>query len=233
VSDVLARYERAGGRPPADEEWLEIQSDGSFRARRTVGGSRVGSFAGQLPAATIRALERAIAAVADEDDLWTETPRDGATETIDAAGRTAEIGTPRSAKGAWGGLAKRLRDLLERSTDDPLAAVELQASSRAAALVGAGSAPVRLEPASVAVRLVRLDSAGALLGRWDGPAAAPETAIAEPSSLATGERIDLPFEHPLELAPGDWLQVWVTLRLHDDDGARDARLFRAVEAEGG
>ena len=50
-------------------------------------------------------------------------------------------------------------------------------------------------------------------------------------TAAEGWRQPLPFAHGLELAPGDWLQVWVFARIRDVSGdrvERAARLFVAV-----
>ena len=90
--------------------------------------------------------------------------------------------------------------------------------------------------ASVTLRVVRLDAPGAVLGRWQGAAlprrrrglrAAPGSWV----TAAEGWRQPLPFAHGLELAPGDWLQVWVFARIRDVSGdrvERAARLFVAV-----
>ena len=70
--------------------------------------------------------------------------------------------------------------------------------------------------------------AGAAPGRGDEDAGEPPPAW---TSAAAGWRATLPFAHGLELAGGDWLQVWVFATIRDaagDGGERAARLFVAV-----
>jgi hypothetical protein len=238
-STAIVRYVRRGGRPPADDESLEIAGDGSFTARRTVGGARIGRFAGQLDATTIDGLRALVDALATAEDLTIATPRDGATEVIEAGGRTGRFGSNERPPKPWGALVDRLRTALDGTVlEAPLAAIELTATSRRARLRHLGAESLEVDLASLEVRAVRLDAEGAVLGRWQdraGPEEIEDTVPADASDLADvvttepGWDHALPFDHPLELARGDWLQVWVTLGIRDD-GERSARLFLAVPA---
>ena len=236
-SEPLVRYLRRGGRAPADDESLEIASDGSFTARRTVGGKRIGRFAGRLDKTTIEELRTAVEGVAAAGDLAIKTPLDGATEVIEAGGRTGQFGSNEQPKAPWRDLVDRLRSLLDTEIiEHPVAAIELAATTRSARLRHAGAEPLQVDLASINVRAVRLDAEGAVLGRWQGRlrAVADEdtrgaTSAPELVTAGSGWEQELPFRHGLELAPGDWLQVWVTLRVRDDQ-ERAARLFVPVPA---
>ena len=229
----LVDYRRSGGRTPADDERIEIADDGTFAARRTVGGRAIGDFAGQLPDDEIDALRAEVATAAEAGDLAVATPPDGATEMIAAAGRTAQLGSNEQPGGTWGPLVERLRRLVaDAVATSPRAALQLEAASRQGRLVHAGADPIEVDVASIGVRLVRLDKDGAVLGRWNAPAAGgleddDGPAPADWQTAGPGWSHALPFDHPLELAPGDWLQVWVTLTVRSD-GLRDGRLFASV-----
>ena len=155
MTRVLVRYARGGGRTPADDESLEIAEGGGFEARRTVGGARVGRFAGTLPGSTLRGLGSSIRAVAGADDLAMPTPRDGATETIEVEGRTAQLDGNARPPEPWKGLVTKLRRLLdERVLESPVAALEL--SPDGTRLAHLGTEALGVDPTSIAVRRVAL-----------------------------------------------------------------------------
>lgn len=240
ASETLVKYRRTGGRPPSDDEALDVAADGSFTARRTVAGARVGTFAGGLASGRAEGLREAVDAVRGASNLQVATPLDGATEVIEAAGHTAKMGSNERPTGPWKALVEAVRATLDEAvTADPLAAIELTATSRVATLAHAGSAPVEIDLGSVTLRVVRIDAAGLVLGRWQGRLqdAGDEDAGELPPawiSAVAGWRADLPFAHGLELAGGDWLQVWVFATIRDvagDGGERAARLFVAVPGE--
>lgn len=214
-----------------------VEVDGTFEGRRTVGGARVGSFRGRLMADRLEALRLAGDTAAAGSTLSVATPLDGATETVEVAGVTAQLGSNERPTGTWKPLIDAVRGLVDDElVAAPLAALELAATAHEASLTHAGSAPIEVDVASVTIRAVRLDAQGSVLGRWQG-AALPDAA--EDSRAAAGDwttadggwRQALPFAHGLELAPGDWLQVWVFARIRDVAGdrvERAARLFVAV-----
>lgn len=167
-------WARSGGRPPADDERLAIDDDGAFTARRTVGGARIGAFAGTLEAATLEAVRREAAAGREAGELWLETPRDGATESIafaDDEEPAASLGSNAQPVGPWADLVTRLRGLTQ-VTAHPAAALELVGDAAGARLVAVGDGALDVDTASVSVRVVRLDAAGAMLGRWQAPSEA-------------------------------------------------------------
>jgi hypothetical protein len=229
VSAVLVRYARGGGRAPADDELLELDMVGAYRARRTVGGARIGSFAGSVPPETLAAVVADAAACRAAGPLWLATPRDGATELIELGGEgevTAEMDANASPDGPWGRLATRLRGLLDEATAGPVAGVELIANAGGARLVAVGPEPLEVDPASATVRVVHLAGSGGLLGEWRGAAIPGEGW----TRVTPGWTLDLPFAHGMAAAPGEWLQVWVSLRVRDGS-PRAARLFLAVPGE--
>jgi hypothetical protein len=74
-----------------------------------------------------------------------------------------------------------------------------------------------------------------VLGRWSGREglAADEDSgqpAAEWAEAGPGWARALPFTHGLELAPGDWLQVWVHANVREpgDPPVRAVRLFVGV-----
>lgn len=236
---VLLEYERSGGRPPADDERLLVRLDGRFEARRTLGGPRIGTFEGSLDASTLRGLADAVGAAREAGELAVPTPMDGATETLRVPGAGATLGSNERPAGAWGPLVERARELLDTVVlESPSAGVELSATPGSGRLAQVGSGTLEIDLASLKTRLVRLDEAGLVLARWQasaagaraedaGPAADREWSVAGP-----GWSSPIPYDHPIELAPGDRLQVWVTLELRQDGRVRGGRLFRVVRPGG-
>jgi hypothetical protein len=230
MTDVVVRYSRAGGRPPADDERLEVHANGTFKGLRTVGGARIGSFAGRFAGSTVKAIGREVAACRRAGDLWLETPRDGATVTIELGGAgdvTASMDSNARPGGPWGALARRLSDLLKRATEHPGAAVELVADARQARLVALGPEPLEVDVATIEVRLVRLDATGQPTARWGSAAGDPAATSPRWQRTGPGWSLDLPFDPAVAPARGDWLQVWVLVTLRAG-GERRGRLFLAV-----
>ncbi len=230
------RYGRSGGRPPADDEQLVVEDDGSYRARRTVAGARAGRFAGRLTEARAAALRAAVDGVREAADVAIQTPHDGATEVTEAAGHSARMGSNEAPPEPWRRLVLALREACDTdAVANPVAALELRAGTRDAAVAHVGSEPVEVDLASIVVRVVRLDAEGAVLGRWsgrEGPAADEDSGPppADWAEAGPGWTKTLPFGHGLELAPGEWLQVWVyaSVREPDETVVRAVRLFAGV-----
>jgi hypothetical protein len=238
VSDALIVYRRSGGREPSDDERLDVWADARFEARRTVGGRRIGRFAGELDGTAVTELQSATQAAGAAGDLAVTTPVDGATVSLLAAGHEVRVGSNEEVEGPWGGLLAAVKALLDGPVlTHPVAAIELDASSRQATLGHVGGEPLEVDPGTITVRAVRLDAHGAMLGRWHGstaPAQAEDASMPGPAwaEAAPGWRLELPFRHSLELTETDWLQVWVTLRLREDGERRTGRLFLAVSGAG-
>ena len=233
---TLVRYGRSGGRPPADDEHLDVADDGSYTARRTVAGARVGRFAGRLTEVGLDVLRAAVDGVREAADAAIQTPHDGATEVVEAAGHTARMGSNEVPPEPWRTLVLALREAIDRdAVADPVAALELRAGTRDAVVAHVGIEPLEVDAASVVIRVVRLDAEGAVLGRWSGrqaPAVDEDSGqpAAEWAEAGPGWTRALPFTHGLELAPGDWLQVWVNANVREPDvpAVRAVRLFVAV-----
>jgi len=233
----LVAYRRAGGRPPPDDEELVVEDDGACRARRTVGGARIGRFESRLGAPALRRLRDLAERAAVAGDLAVRPPRDAALETVTALDGRASMGSNERPDGPWRPLVERLRALADGDAlRDPVAALTLEAGRDSARLSHAGAEALAVDAGSLAVRAVRLDGQGLVLGRWQSAPdpAAPDAAVPrEPAwvAAAPGWRLDIPLPHGLGLVPGDWLQVWLFLSVRDvsGDGAeRDCRLFAAV-----
>ena len=168
-ADVLVVYRRSGGRQPSDDERLDVWPDGRFDARRTVGGRRIGRFAGQLDASAVSDLQAAADAVAAAGDLAIDTPMDGATVSLLAAGHEVRVGSNEQVEGPWGVLLAAVKALLDGPVPaEPEAAIELDATTATATLRHVGAEPIEVDTGSVTIRAVRLDAQGAVLGRWQG-----------------------------------------------------------------
>jgi hypothetical protein len=237
-AEALIVYRRSGGREPSDDERLDVWADGRFEARRTVGGRRIGRFGGHLEASVVAELQSAAQAAGAVGDQAVDTPVDGATVSLLAAGHEVRVGSNEQVEGPWGGLLAVVKDLLNGPVlAQPVAAIELEASSGHAMLRHVGGEPLEVDPGTITVRAVRLDAQGAILGRWQG-SAAPAHAEDAPASgpawaeVGPGWQAELPFRHGLELTVDDWLQVWVTLRLREAGERRTGRLFLAVSGAG-
>lgn len=237
-ADALLVYRRSGGREPADDERLDVWSDGRFEARRTVGGRRIGRFQGTLDGAAVAELQAAVAAAGAAGDVAVDTPVDGATVSLLAGGHEVRVGSNEPVEGPWGTLLASVKRLLDGAVlAQPVAALELDASSATALLRHVGGEPLEVDPGTVTVRAVRLDAQGAMLGRWQGstaPTQAEDASAAGPAwvEVGPGWQLELPFRHGLELTVDDWLQVWVALRLREAGERRTGRLFLAVSGAG-
>ncbi len=234
------RFERRGGSPPRDDEALALGEDGSYTALRTIGGPRIGSFEGQLGKASLARLRKAVAAVDDAEDVTIPTPRHGATEVLGVGSRTLTAGSNEQPPKPWRALLEQVRDLLEDEViEGPRAAIGLVADARSARLEHAGDEPVEVDTGSVLVRVIRVADEGEVLGRWNGRPAEGlvddgEKLVATPRwvTAAPGWSSPLPFDHPLELAPGDMFQVWVDVPIRDGERTRDGRLYVPVVPDG-
>lgn len=230
------RFERQGGIPPRDDEALSVAADGAFTARRTIGGIRIGTFAGRLDATQLARLRSLVEAVGAADDLTLPTPRHGATETLELAGRTLRLGSNETPPKPWRALIARVRALLQDDViERPRAAIELVAAARSARLTRAGTEPIDVDLGSVAVRVVRIGGEGTPTGRWSGFAqgriADGERLVPTPAWETAGQSWQslIPFDHGLQLAPDDWLQVWVEVDIRQADAVRHGQLYAPVQ----
>jgi len=234
------QFARRGGLPPRDDESLRLSEGGSFSGRRTIGGLRIGTFEGRLPGTTLASLQALVDALPPAAELRLPTPQHGATETIDVAGRTLEIGSNDAPPKPWRALIEDVRRLMtDEVVESPRAAVELVAGARSAQLVHAGSAPIEVDLGSVTVRLIRVDGDGAVVGRWSGRPTGELVDNGERLVPATrwvtasaGWSAPLPFDTSLKPDTGEWLQVWVTATIRNGADARDGQLYAPVKGGG-
>ena len=236
----LLHLQRFGGSAPPDDEELIVSDDGTFSARRTIGGPRIGTFSGRIADEQFVGLTKAVDAAARAGNVQVQTPGDGATETIEVVGATIELGSNEQPPKPWTDVVERARSLLRQDVlDSPHAALKLIADARTARLEHAGDGALDVDLGSVLVTVIRVADQGGVLGRWNGRPAGSlvdngETLNPTPRwvTAAPGWRASLPFDHHLELASGDMLQVWVDVPIRDGDRARDGRLYVPVLADG-
>lgn len=229
-------FERHGGRAPRDDESLALAEDGSFTARRTIGGPCIGAFEGRLVAATGARIRKAAAALADGEDLEIPTPAHGATETLTIAGRTLRTGSNETPPKPWRPLLKAVRSVFESEVvAAPAAAVQLEADAGTARLVHAGDGPIDVDLGTLQVRVVHRTADEGIGGRWNGRPAEGlvdngERLVATPAwaTARSGWKADLPFDHGFRLGPGEWLQVWVDVAIRADGVRRAGQLYRPV-----
>jgi hypothetical protein len=227
---VTIEYRRHGGIPPADDEALLIEPDGSFRMWRTVASFRIGRFAGRLSAAELKGLTAEAAAVRDAEDFSARPPLDASVETVLVEGRRASMGNDEQPTGAWGPLLKRLRKLLDKLTQDAVAAVELtiDPSGRAAQLRHAGGESLDLGLGGLEVEVHLLDARGNPLDSWESkPRSAGNTAVKVKTTA--GWQHELPMKHGFELRAGQQCQVWAVFDLFDDGARKRGRLVNATK----
>ena len=225
---VIAAYERTGGAPPADDERLEIDADGGWRLWRTMGGERVGSFAGRLSADRRRRLASAIGGASDAGAAPTPSrPRpDAAQEAFRAGRHTLGLSAGRPVEGGWAALVSLLRrwseSLAAVAAAEAALSVELLASGPV--LTRAGRAPLRVWPATLRVDVYARDEDGIVTGRsslGSGDEDAPRG-----DAITTDAGWWLPIEGA-QLPPvpaGGRLEAWVWLDIEGPDGTVTARL---------
>jgi hypothetical protein len=181
-------------------------------------------------------LRTLVAALDSAGDVTLPTPRHGATETLEAGGRTLQLGSNESPVKPWRALIDGVRKLLQdEAVDSPRAAIELAAGPLSARLVHAGAESLDVDLGSIAVRVVRIAEDGTSTGRWNGFAEGRvddgERLVATPAWVTThpGWAVPVPFDHGLALVGGDSLQVWVEVDLRESDATRHGQLYARVE----
>lgn len=230
-------FERHGGVAPRDNEALALAEDGTFTARRTIGGAAIGSFEGSLSAAAIRKVRSGVEALAKADDLEIPTPMHGATETLTAGGHTLRTGSNDTPPPPWAGLLKTIRRLFESEVvADPVAAVRVVADARSARLEHAGAKPIDIDVGTVSVRVVLMSEDEGVRGEWVGRPVGidnGERVVAAPrwATADHGWTSELPFDHGLRMRHGDWLQVWVDVAIRERGERRAGQVYVPVLAD--
>jgi hypothetical protein len=152
-----------GSQRPAVAESVELADDGALTGWRSVSDGGVGWFAGRLPEAELAEL-RALTGEAPDPVL---APPESAQEVLELEGTD-----PVSIAGRTDGLAAAARQLLDRLTDFPLAAVAVSfVAPDVARLTHRGTGPVRLGVVSVRATAWRgyYEPAGDWSGVVEGP----------------------------------------------------------------
>jgi hypothetical protein len=170
-----------GSQKPAVAESVEVADDGALTGWRSVSDGGVGWFAGRLPDGELAEV-RALAGETPDPVL---APPDSAQEILER-----EATGPISIAGSTDGLATAARQLLDRLTDFPLAAVAVSfVAPDVARLVHRGTDPVRLDLGVVAVRATAWRGYYEPAGDWSGVVEGPGEVEAGP-----GWTYDVPLE---------------------------------------
>lgn len=223
---MLASYHRSGGRRPSDDESLEIDADGSFVLTRTVGGPRVGSFAGTISKHSLAALTKLAEKADDYDDRPTGLPPH-VMESVATSRADISVGARAKADVPAMKLVKRMRQLVDDLTANPAAAIELTvaADGRSITMQSVGADPVEVDfgHASITYTLYGAQEELLTAGEIAGP---PDAA--RRTRLASGWSTTLQIEEHLTFNSRRTLDVQVEFDLFRAEGeARRARL-RAI-----
>jgi hypothetical protein len=220
------RYRRAGGQPPSDAELLDL--DGAeFTLVRTIGGPRVGCFAGRVLGDVVATVDRLAAAVAAQGDLATVPPRDAALETLELGGVRLRGGHHQRPDGAWAEAIALARRLVDELTDSPVAALGLDVvdDGATARVRHLGDEPVVVDLAGATARADHTAGDGRLLGSWQGDV---HPLAVNPVETGPGWALDVGLVHGFTLAPGDVLTVILVFGLVVDGAAVAHRLTNAA-----
>jgi hypothetical protein len=227
---MLAEYRRGGGRPPRDDESLEVETDGSYVLRRTVGGERVGHFAGEIPKRGLTALKRLVEAAEDLDDRPTGLPPH-VTESVSTARADITMGVHAKASSPAAKLVKRLRQLVDDLTDEAVAAVELRvaADGSGITLASVGTEPVEVDFSAASLSFTLFGAREELL--TEGDIAGPEGAGTK-TRLEPGWTARSPIDLDDAFNPRRTLDVKVDFDLYDASGAMRRARLRAIAGKG-
>ena len=219
TAEILVAYSRAGGgRPGAgDAERLSIDGSGGFELRRTVGGARIGHFAGTVPATKQRSLRTAVASLRSSFSSSERVAPGSVTERIATARFTFDSSYDGGISASWTRVLTQVRSLTESLVSSPVAGLELSVTSAGlrAELRHIGTKPVDIAGDLVVVTAALANADDVITGRW-------RTEIRLPSqSAAHGWRVDLGLERSgLRLSRGQHLIVSAGLDIVGDDGVR-------------
>jgi len=230
---TIASYRRAGGHAPADDESLEIAVDGRFDLVRTVGGPRVGRFAGTLSAQGLAALTRLMATADSVHAPATGLPPH-VTETVSTARSKILIGALATRSTPAGKLVRRMRDLAATLTDRPehaVAALHLRVAddARWAALASVGRSPTWIDGTNAELRYALFGEHEELIVSGD---IAGSRAVRREQELSPGAVIEIPLPADLAFNPNRTLQVQVDVDLLEGDGRRRRARLSAIAGKG-
>ena len=193
----MIRLHRIGGRPPVDDELVEVADDGSILVRRTISRAAapagpVGRFGGQLEAGVAKRIRDEAAAAAAAGNVDLPVPAGAARDDLEVEGARAVGPAGAALPAGWAGLVTSLRGLLTAFASQPVAALEATATGATTLeLQHLGSEPLDLDLSGLSVRVSTWRD-DRLVDGVDIPATGPR-------SIVAGRGWRYPVE--LELAP--------------------------------
>ena len=227
---TLVRSHRSGGRRPSDDESLEVDDDGSFDLTRTVGGPRVGSFAGTMSTRSLTALKRLVEQADDLDDRPTGLPPH-VLESVSTSRAEISVGARSMADVPAMKLVKHMRKLVDTLTDQPAAALELRVADDGGSitLASVGRDPIEADLGQASITWTLFGAQEELLTAGELPAP-PD--VHGKARLDPGWSTDLPIDADVDFNPRRTLDVTVELDLHDAAGAARRARLRAIAGKG-
>lgn len=225
---MLVEYRRGGGYPPVDDEMLSVEDDGSFVLLHTVGGPRVGRFAGTVSRQALTGLVKLVERVTD-----LTVPPEGlppnVIETVTTARARLSVAAHTNPGAQAAKILRRLRELSDELTAQPVAALEMEVDAAGRSItvrsVGRESVDVGLGAAELGYTLFgeREEFIGS-----HAIALPPELRLRD--QLAPGWSRELPLPDALDFTPKRTLDVKLDFDLFDS--ARPVRRARLAVITG-
>lgn len=204
---ILRYVVNDGSQTPAVAESVEVADNGTITGWRSVSGTGVGWFAGELPAEEVQAIRALVDAVADASVPTIPPSAPGsATETLEleSTGPIATAGLL-DGPGPWPSVASAARRLLERLTDYPRSAVTVVlVEPLTARLVHLGREPLHLDLSTTQVRATVWRGYYELADDWSGIVTGPEEVEA-----ALGWTLDVKLDFEAEAGSDVTIHIYV------------------------
>jgi len=224
---TLVEYRRQGGYPPADDELLRIEDDGAFLLVRTVGGPRVGRFAGALSRQRLTELEKLLGRAVEEDVAPAGLPPH-VIETVTTAGTRISVAALTKSSSGGARILRRLRTMSEALTAQPVAALQMEVapSGQRATVQAIGAEPVHLDADRAELGYDLFGEGEELLTSANHPIRLGWTGR---KAVDAGWAAELPLGPEIKLNPKRTLSVRLDLDVIDSDGVmRRARMAVVV-----
>jgi hypothetical protein len=216
---MFIEFQRTGGMPPADREYLKIEQDGSFSLWRSIGWTTspptpVGRFAGKLGQEEQARLQNLIEVVSLTGNLQLKASPDSSIDRIKTGSVNATLGANDEADEPWGSLIEQLREWLGDLTRSPRAAVALQVApdGQSARLVQQGEQALRLDLSELTVRAVLWEGYLTIEDWW---AKIPSQELGE-INTGSGWVLELPFQHNFTVGQEQEVIAYVTFTIYDE-----------------
>lgn len=225
-TEMMVEFWRRGGRvAPPDREYLAVDVQSNFRLWRSVNVPVVGQFAGLLSTTEQTRLQAKVAAAAQAGSLRLIPLPDSAVESVTIGAVQASMGHTDQPDGAWGTLISHLRQLMDRLTNAPQAALalEVDGQGRSARIVHQGLEAVKGDLHSLTIRVVLWGGYYEMMGNWQ----TTQAVASSPLVMAPGWSLDLAFDHGFTLEEGQVIHTYVRFDLYDGDGIVPVSLVHA------